>query len=230
MVSIAGSGTTIGNLTILSSGGDGVYVTGAARDVTLEDLVSRDHFRQGISVISAVRLRVRRCRFEETAGAAPQCGVDIEPNRPTDRLEDILFEDCVFDRNVAGGMTLHLGGLKRPMSITFRRCVARGNMTGISVTTSRKLDEPTTGTVLFEDCRIAGSRSHALRFRNAREGGLAVTIRNCSFDARGTKAAPVLFEDAGPACLCGPCPEGKNSCGRMQEMRERSRTISERGQ
>ena len=44
------------------------------------------------------------------------------------------------------------------------------------------------------------------------------------------KAAPVLFEDAGPACLCGPCPEGKNSCGRMQEMRERSRTISERGQ
>ena len=194
-VSIAGSGTTVRDLTILSSGGDGVYVTGAARDVTLENLVSRDHFRQGISVISAMRLRVRHCRFEDTAGAAPQCGVDIEPNRPTDRLEDILFEDCIFDRNVAGGITLHIGGLKRPISITFRRCVARGNNTGISVHTSRKIDRPTTGTVLFEDCTVSGNSSHALRFCNQREGGVAITVRNCSFDARGAADAPVLFDN-----------------------------------
>ena len=203
-VAVYGSGTTVRDLTILSSGGDGVYVAGNAQDVTLENLVCRDHHRQGISVISATRLRVRRCRFEETAGTAPQCGVDIEPNRLTDRLEDILFEDCVFDRNTSGGMTLHIGGLKRPISITFRRCVARGNNTGISVYTSRTLDQPTTGTVLFEDCTITGSRSHALRFCNAREGGLAVTIRNCSFDARGTAAAPVLFDNRNlPADVSG---------------------------
>ena len=99
------------DLTIEDSGGDGVYVAGNAQDVTLENLVCRDHHRQGISVISATRLRVRNCRFEETAGTAPQCGVDIEPNRPTDRLEDILFEDCVFDRNTSGGMTLLICGL-----------------------------------------------------------------------------------------------------------------------
>ena len=40
------------------------------------------------------------------------------------------------------------------------------------------------------------------------------------------KAAPVLFEDAGPACLTGPCPEGRNCCGRTQEMRERSEAIN----
>ena len=203
-VSVSGSGTTVRDLTILSSGGDGVYVRDNAKDVTLENLVCRDHHRQGISVICATRLRVRNCRFEETSGTAPQCGVDIEPNRPSDRLEDILFEDCVFDQNASGGMTLHIGGLKRPISITFRRCVARGNRTGISVFTSRKLDQPTTGTVLFEDCQIAGSRSHALRFCNAREGGVAVTIRNCSFDARGTKAAPVLFDNGNlPANVSG---------------------------
>lgn len=28
------------------------------------------------------------------------------------------------------------------------------------------------------------------------------------------KADPVLFEDAGPACIKGKCPEGKRSCGR----------------
>ena len=34
------------------------------------------------------------------------------------------------------------------------------------------------------------------------------------------EAAPVLFDDAGPSCLTGPCPEGSRSCGRAAEIRE----------
>ena len=33
------------------------------------------------------------------------------------------------------------------------------------------------------------------------------------------KVAPHLFQKAGPACLYGPCPEGKMSCGKMAEVR-----------
>ena len=96
-VSIIGAkDVAVSNLTILASGGDGVYVAGNAANVRLEDLDCRDHHRQGISVISAVGLTVRRCRFAETRGTPPQCGLDIEPNGPRDRLEDILFEDCDF--------------------------------------------------------------------------------------------------------------------------------------
>ena len=40
--------------------------------------------------------------------------------------------------------------------------------------------------------------------------------------------APVLFEDAGPGCLRGPCPEGKKTCGKMLTKRgERSAFITE---
>ncbi len=35
------------------------------------------------------------------------------------------------------------------------------------------------------------------------------------------KAAPALFETAGPSCVSGPCPEGVKSCGRAAEMREK---------
>ena len=35
------------------------------------------------------------------------------------------------------------------------------------------------------------------------------------------EAAPTLFAHAGPPCLTGPCPEGKMSCGKMQEVRRR---------
>ncbi len=34
------------------------------------------------------------------------------------------------------------------------------------------------------------------------------------------KAAPSLFEAAGPSCASGGCPEGKMTCGRAAEMRE----------
>ncbi len=33
--------------------------------------------------------------------------------------------------------------------------------------------------------------------------------------------APTLFKKAGPPCVSGPCPEGKMSCGKALEMREK---------
>lgn len=38
------------------------------------------------------------------------------------------------------------------------------------------------------------------------------------------KAAPALFEKAGPACLFGPCSEGSMTCGRADEVRRRGET------
>jgi thymidylate synthase (FAD) len=40
-------------------------------------------------------------------------------------------------------------------------------------------------------------------------------------------AAPYLFENAGPGCVGGPCPEGKKSCGKMEIMKERKRAMME---
>ena len=35
------------------------------------------------------------------------------------------------------------------------------------------------------------------------------------------EAYPTLFKDAGPACMYGPCPEGKMSCGKIEEVRKK---------
>lgn len=35
------------------------------------------------------------------------------------------------------------------------------------------------------------------------------------------KVAPTLFKYAGPSCVNGPCPEGKMTCGKMLEMKEK---------
>lgn len=39
------------------------------------------------------------------------------------------------------------------------------------------------------------------------------------------QAAPALFEHAGPACVSGACPEGKNTCGRTAQVRERAKNL-----
>ena len=43
----------------------------------------------------------------------------------------------------------------------------------------------------------------------------------CQMLALVKEAAPHIFEKAGPPCLRGACPEGKMSCGKMNEVRER---------
>jgi thymidylate synthase (FAD) len=39
------------------------------------------------------------------------------------------------------------------------------------------------------------------------------------------KEAPVMFREAGPGCLKGPCPEGKMSCGKINEVREKFKNL-----
>lgn len=42
-------------------------------------------------------------------------------------------------------------------------------------------------------------------------------------------AAPVIFRDAGPGCLSGPCPEGNMTCGKTKEIREYFRSMQNNG-
>ncbi|NLK43858.1 MAG: FAD-dependent thymidylate synthase [Tissierellia bacterium] len=39
------------------------------------------------------------------------------------------------------------------------------------------------------------------------------------------KVYPILFKNAGPKCITGPCPEGKMTCGKIKEVREKFRNI-----
>ena len=198
------TGVRVRNLTILSSGGDGVYV-GGARDVLLEDLVCKDHKRQGISITDAVKVVARRCRFDGTVGTPPACGVDIEPNVDSNHASEILFEDCTFDGNAAHGMFMYFGTLSartQPVSIVFRRCTAVGNK-GCAISlmagNPKSVVErgPVRGTILFEDCRTSGNGQESVKIVNFAKDALDVRFRNCDFDDRGGRGdAAIMLSNA----------------------------------
>jgi len=187
------------NLTLLASGGDGVYVNGPRR-VLLEDLSCHDHYRQGMSPISVAGLTVRRCVFNETRGTPPQSGIDMEPNAAGQRFTDVVYEDCAFNGNAAHGIDIYVGHFSaktEPLSITFRRCVAKGN--GACGFTFMSGDPGYVmkyghvgGFVRFEDCRFEQNGNEALKLMNHTPKGLEVSFRNCRFDARGTRAESAI--------------------------------------
>ena len=86
-----------------------------------------------------------------------------------------------------------------------------------------------------EDARFVLPNASATRMlvtMNARELQHFLSLRCCSraqWEIRGMavemlrlckQIAPVIFENAGPGCVGGPCPEGAKSCGKAAEMRE----------
>ena len=200
---LSAQNVTVRDLTILSSGGDGIYVNGA-KNVTLENLVIRDHHRQGMSPISVDGMTVRRCCFNETFGTPPNCGIDMEPNRESNKFVNVLYEDCEFNGNKAHGIDLYFGHFTaktHPVSITFRRCKAYGNKgSGASFMTGNpvRIEKygQVKGFVKFENCEFAGNGSVPLKITNHSTNSMDISFADCVFDARGSRSeSAILFNN-----------------------------------
>lgn len=116
----------IEGLTVRDAGGDGITMAGnACENVVLRDLYCTNNRRNGLSVISADGLIVTGCAFNDTIGTSPQVGVDFEPDRATQRLNEIRVSDCVFVNNRSNGVSLAPGNLtptSMPVDILIERC------------------------------------------------------------------------------------------------------------
>ena len=181
------------DLTVRSSGGDGIYVAGGkagySKDVLIENVTCENHYRQGISVISAENLILRGCRFNDTIGTPPACGIDFEPNYARERLVNILLEDCEFSRNDMSGIFFHLRPLDKkkslPVSILVRNCRFEGNRGGLGTNIGTA-----SGEITFDGCTFTGNRGESVFLRNM-FGNLKLTVKNSLFQDRDGKIAIV---------------------------------------
>ena len=196
------SNIVIRNLTLKSSGGDGIYISnslqnGPCRKVLIENIISDDHHRQGISIISAVDLLVRNCKFINTVGTAPQCGIDLEPNNSKDMLVNNVIENCEFYGNKAGGISVFLPYLQTPVSIIIRNCKIYGNAYGMRTNSRTGANgEVQKGSILFENCHVYDNRISPLTISGQQKGGMTVTLRNCILDHRKGYGAVITFNNA----------------------------------
>jgi len=190
----------IRNLTVTETGGDGLYLgangTGYNKNVLVENCQFVNNYRQGISVISAEDLTIRNCKLNNTAGTAPQAGIDFEPNAEGQRLVNCILQDCELSGNKGAGLdiyTIHLRGTAQPISITLENCRIAGNAVGMSATASSYPDNVLTGKVLLKDCIFDNSE---VRIGNPVVGGVKYVFDNCvlDFSERAVPVTPITLD------------------------------------
>ncbi|WP_407354024.1 right-handed parallel beta-helix repeat-containing protein [Luteimonas sp. R10] len=123
-------GVTVRDIHISRCWGDGISAGGImtkgqrsrpGRDYVFENVTCTRNRRQGLTIGSSRRVRIRGCEFSNTAGTPPAAGIDIEPD--TDIARDILIEDCLVFGNRGPGIQLY----KRAAEVRIRRCTIERN-------------------------------------------------------------------------------------------------------
>lgn len=167
-------------LTVRDSGGDGLYVHDC-KNVRIQDVVSDNHYRQGMSVISVLGLTVENCIFKNTWGTPPAAGLDIEPDRPTESIRDVVFRNCRFEDNDGDGIELNLARLRPEagdVSVLFDNCrVSSRKGTGIRVS---KVRDDVGGLIEFRNCVVENTEGYGIKVNDKSAAAARVKFVNCA--------------------------------------------------
>ena len=160
-IQICGSNNiSIAGLVLEKSGGDGIYLgRGNKRitntDIVLRELVLRDHYRQGISVITATRLLIENVQITGTSGTLPSAGIDFEPNLSDEPVTGCVLRKCLLANNAGAGFlcvfTYHNSD-SAPFDIVLEECRIQNNFIASFVSGMSK----TRGRLVFKKTIIYG--------------------------------------------------------------------------
>lgn len=199
------TGVRIRGLTLAESGGDGIYL-GTARagvpnkDIYIKDVVCDRNYRQGISVIHAENLLIEDCVLSNTAGTAPQAGIDFEPNRPDERVVNCTLRRCVSRNNAGSGFLASLRPLtasSEPVSLRFEQCRSEGDgQAAVSIHTGNAPEKAVLGRIEFVDCVFQASSGPGILIGDKPAEGCRVVFERCALIDVGMgspSTAPILF-------------------------------------
>jgi hypothetical protein len=186
------SGSTnveIAGLTCADAGGDGFYISGSEKksfseNVTITGVKAEGSKREGLTVISARNLVVRKSFFNHANGVIPQAGIDIEPESTRDRLERIQMEDNVTEANAGDGIRIALSKLSEktaPMAITISRHRDKASgKNSLFATNETNAAKRVNGTLLLDRFSSENAHLYGMVFSFWSSSGPGITVRDAS--------------------------------------------------
>jgi hypothetical protein len=145
-INIEGShDVTITNLTASNSWGDGIYVGDNNNsvnnsDILIQNVVCNNNRRNGMSIISGENIFVKDVIAENSNGASPKAGIDVEPNNTKDELKSINLEN-ITTRNNNQGLQIGLVGMRQsttPLDVHIRNHQDFGSAIGLFISTPER--------------------------------------------------------------------------------------------
>ncbi|MDD4098656.1 MAG: right-handed parallel beta-helix repeat-containing protein [Lentisphaeria bacterium] len=195
----------IENLSIIDSGGDGIYL-GASKgryctDTVISKVICDGNNRQGISVIAAINLLIEDTIMRNTWGTAPQAGIDFEPNHEHEPLINCVMRNCITENNAGDGYEFYLPNMDTQKhgatTIILENCISRGDKRRAFgfITRTRRTPKPAmAGLVKVINCTFEDSGSPAIAIDTKADDELEfeftnLTIRNCGVSS----SAPITI-------------------------------------
>lgn len=174
------SNVTITGIGCNQSGGDGIYIS-AASSVTVSNCVFDQNFRDGGSFIGQLsNVNITNNTFSNTNGSAPQAGVDIEPNVPSDFISGLNLTDNTMKGNTGDGLAISLWTLtsaSQAVSITVTRNHSDSNgRYGYYLNNNDPSNA--SGTITLNDCTTDSSASDGANARFYAANGASATFNN----------------------------------------------------
>jgi polygalacturonase len=96
---------TVRDLRVSKCTGDGVCIGGSSSDVVIDNIVSTQNRRQGLSITNCSNIKVYDSEFSYTQGTSPECGIDIEPDAGY-TCSNVWIENCRFNNNAKYGINI----------------------------------------------------------------------------------------------------------------------------
>ncbi|MBQ7190263.1 MAG: right-handed parallel beta-helix repeat-containing protein [Kiritimatiellae bacterium] len=179
-------------ISLLESGGDGIYL-GCIKaslpdtDIVIRDVICDKNYRQGISVISAENLLIENTRMTNTRGTAPQAGIDFEPNRAGERLKNCVMRNCLSAGNQGDGYEFYLGNLNEttePVSIRLENCRAVSNNHTSVYFSTRDLSKENLvqGETVFDRCTFSDSKGMPVRISRKPAESIKLRFVDCTIE------------------------------------------------
>ena len=178
------------NLKVASAGGDGFCVAGVKR-IWLDKLVFEDNYRQGVTIGTETdTIYLTGCKFNNTWGAEPMSGIDVENWTENCSVCEIYCEDCEFADNRNYGLVLATSAWFSPVTMIFRNCEFRNNMV-YSLSLLNRPGVPTQNKEIFENCRFLQSRgTYPIYYERSLIGN--VHFKDCLIQEIPGKGAPFV--------------------------------------
>ena len=189
------------NMRFIASGGDGIVLGKVPSDgprrnwsenVVIRHCVCDDNHRQGISVCAGKNVLIEDTILSNTAGTAPQSGIDFEPDQRYECIADCTMRRCVSENNAGCGYEFYLGQLDHhsfPVGVKIENCVSRGNGYDVLVSSRRPDAAKVKGQLLFTGCRFENARQSSIRAYSKDADTFRVDFENCTISGAGADIA-----------------------------------------
>lgn len=201
------SNVTIEGLRFANTGGDGIYIGAGERgycsNIVVRKVVTDGAGRNGLSIISVDGMLVEESTFKNTSGLGnvapkgPFAGIDVEPNKPGERIKDLVIRGCKFVGNDRYGFlqaTTFMRGSTGSMDITVTDCdFSRNKEYGIIIKEVPGTLDSTTKT-LFKNCRINNHPKAAIGVLGKAQAAGVVVFEDCALVNNRTAGPGDLIE------------------------------------